>query len=164
MDSFAELLDQISTHNYQLEEIRIWQNGRTNYSWCYELDVKHKIGNNPNAPEFVSRFKIDKNDLLSNKLLESYGVIYLKELIESSKMDDYLFDSDNGQVCCIIPWINSVITISAKTSDQCHEIVPLINHIMIPELRDHPRDNSMLNELDALYEEYYECKENASSQ
>ena len=164
MDSFAELLDQISTHNYLLEEIRIWQNGRTNYSRCYELDVTHKIGNNPTGLDFIEYFKIDETCLLSNTLLESYGVTFLKELIESSKIDDYLFDSDNGQVCYLMPSLNAVITIAAKTSSQCYDIMPLLNRIIIPELRDHPRDNSMLNALDALFKEYYEGEKSSSLQ
>ena len=153
MAIFGQFLAKIDSLGLRLQNIRIWQNGRTIYSRYNEEDNPKPLEKNRANATFIEKYGDIGVDQLTCALLEKYGLICLSALKAEGNLHPVYFDADNGQACSIYPEENVVLSVNTVTNDQCAIIVNLFDDIVLPDLRNNPRDNTLLNFLDTIYDE-----------
>lgn len=150
---FGKFREKMESLGARLQNIRVWQNGRTIYSRYNEEDDPKPIGNKGTIDDFLLAYGEPDSNSLTCALLEKYGLKCLDTLKRTGNMRGEVYDADNGQACMVFPEINAVVAINTPSKDQCAIAVKLINDIVYPDLKDHPRDNSLLNFLDTIYDD-----------
>lgn len=152
MEIFGQFLEKIDSLGIQLQNIRIWQNGRTIYSRYYEDDNPKPVGNDKTVNTFLEKYGDYTERQLTCSLLEKYGLNCLSALKENKDTQPVYFDAKNGQACLVYPEENVVMSVNAATKDQSANIVSIFNDLVLPNLRNNPRDNTLLNFLDTIYD------------
>ena len=156
MTIFDTYINKCLDNQVALQDVRIWQNGRTIYNRCFELDVKRVPKETQSDIEFILSGGYQSNSELSCNEIRDLGLIKMERMKGDNVSCAYVYDSDNGQTCLVMPEINTVIAITAITADDSRIAIDLAKTIIIPDLTEHPRDNSMLNGLDELFREYFD--------
>lgn len=153
METFEQFRKRVEANDVNcLQNIRFWQNGRTIYSHYYVEDIPRLISASIKASAFFGAEASSTGCRLSCYDIEKIGVEYLKCLPEICRERETLFDAENGQACLIVPNANVVVSIVATDKAQCCAITEIVRETVIPDLCKNPRDNSLLNFLDTIYD------------
>ncbi len=153
MAIFTRFLQEVDSLGVRLQNIRIWQNGRTIYSRYNEDDYPKPYEKSKAIVAFLEKYGDSNHNHLSCALLEKYALNCLSALKAAGDNRPVNFVADNGQACSVYPEENVVVSINAATKDQCAIVVDLFKDYVLPDLRNNPRDNTLLNFLDTIYDE-----------